>query len=219
MTGSTQAARPLRTALCTLAAGPHLELLEHSLPSVERFAERHDYELVVHRQLLAADRPASWSKVVALHDLCGSFDRVLWIDADAVVVDGTRDLAAELRPGRNLGLVAHRYEGNVVPNCGVWLLRGGSWTQRFLEDVWTCRDLVEHRWWENAAVLRLLGYRLQEPIRPERVTPASRRLQELDPAWNSIPAAPVAHPFIVHLAGKGHAERLETMAQLAKQLR
>lgn len=219
MNGSAPAARPLRTALCTLAAGPHLELLEHSLPGFERFAERHCYELVVHRQLLSTDRPPSWSKVVALHDLVGSFDRVLWVDADAVVVDGSRDLAAELRPGRNLGLVVHRYDGNEIPNFGVLVLRGGRWAKRFLADVWASDDLVEHRWWENAAVLRLLGYGLAEPIRRERVTATGRRFQELEPAWNSIPPQPVAHPFIVHLAGMGHAERLEAMAVLAQQVR
>jgi hypothetical protein len=206
------AARP--TALCTLATGRHLELLELSLPGFETYAARHGHELVVHRASLAPDRPPSWSKVVALHELAAEFERVIWIDVDAVVVDGHVDLAGELRPGRNLAMAVHRYDGNAVPNAGVLALRGGRWTRRFLEQVWASTDLVHHRWWENAAMLKLLGHRLSEPVRHERVTPAWARFQELDLAWNSVPVAPAAKPRIVHLAGLGHAERLSEMKRL-----
>lgn len=202
-------------ALCTLAMGPHLELLERTLPALERFALRHGYELVVHRETLAPDRPPSWSKVVALHALAGAFERVVWIDSDALVVDGRTDLAGILRPGRSLAMVEHRYDGNVIPNAGVLVARGSRWTQRFLERVWACTDLVAHPWWENAAMLRLLGYRLFEPVVPVSHPLDRLRVQRLDPRWNSVPVAPAANPYIVHLAGMGQAERLAELDRLA----
>jgi hypothetical protein len=191
-----------------------LELLELSLPGFEAYAARHGHEMVVHRSSLAPERPPSWSKVVALHELAGEFERVIWIDVDAVVVDGRVDLADELRGGRNLAMAVHRYDGNAVPNAGVLVLRGGRWTRRFLEQVWACTELVHHRWWENAAMLKLLGHSLSEPVRRESVTPAWARFQELGLAWNSVPVAAAANPRIVHLAGLSHAERLAEMKRL-----
>ncbi|HEX2576443.1 MAG TPA: hypothetical protein VHK88_08855 [Aquihabitans sp.] len=203
------------TALCTLAVGPHLDLLDLARPALVALAERHGHELVEHHRSLAPDRPPSWSKVVALHDLASRFDRIVWIDADAVVVDPTDDPAGALRPGRHLGVVVHRYGGNVLPNLGVCVLRGGRRTQRLLERMWACSDLVDHPWWENAALLRVLGYRTFEPVQVERLALGRVGIQELDPSWNSIPDAPAARPRIVHLAGRTHEFRLEEMARLA----
>jgi hypothetical protein len=212
-----------RTALCTLAVGRHLELLELARPSLVGFAQRHGYEYVEHARSLAPDRPASWSKVVALHHLAGSFDRVIWVDSDAVVVDGRDDLAAQLRPGRVLATVVHRHDGNALPNLGVAVARGGGGvggraTRRLLERLWSCTDLIDHPWWENAALLRVLGLRTFEPVQPiapARLHPWRLAVQELDGAWNSIPDHPAPNPRIVHLAGRSHEQRLGAMALLA----
>lgn len=207
--------RPGRAVLCTLGVGPHLDLLDLARPSFVGLAERHGYELVEHHRSLAPERPPSWSKLVALHQLAGDFDRLVWVDADAVVVDDRVDLADELRPGRRLGVVVHRYGGNVLPNLGVFVLRGGRRTQKLIERMWACNDLVDHPWWENAALLRILGYRTFEPVQVERLALARVGVQEIDHRWNSIPHDPVPRPRIVHLAGTPHAERLVEMARLA----
>lgn len=213
--GFSASRRVDRVALCTLGAGAHGELLDIAMPRLEEFATRHGYELVAHRRLLAPERPPSWSKVVALYELAASFERVVWVDADAVVVDPSVDLAAQLRPGRNLGLAVHRYDGNEVPNCGVWVLRGGRWARHFLERVWSCTDLIEHRWWENAAVLRLLGYTTTEPVARVARTAVWHRFQELDVAWNAVPVVYVERPRIVHLAGLDQSTRVRELSQLA----
>lgn len=203
-----------RSVICTLGVGPHTELLDIVRPALEAFATRHGHQIVEHRRSLAPERPPSWSKLVALHRLAHDFDRLIWIDADAIVVDDRRDLAAELRPGRRLGAVIHRYDGNAIPNLGVFVLRGGWRTRRLLERLWACNDLVDHPWWENAALLRLLGARTFEPVRVDRLALTRLGVQELDPSWNSIPDAPAANPRIVHLAGRSQAERVAELTRL-----
>jgi hypothetical protein len=56
---------------------------------------------------------------------------VAWLDADAIIVDGSRDLAAELRRGRDLYLVEHheRASDMVAANTGVFMLRAGDWAE------------------------------------------------------------------------------------------
>ncbi len=151
-----RAARP-RKVVCTIAHGPHRELLEISRPGLEQFAGGNGYELVAIEHRVAPERPASWGKVVLLHQLVQQYDLVLWIDADALFVDPTRDVASEIDPFRFLHLVSHQIGPERIYNCGVMALRGGAVSRRFLERVWNQHDLVYHEWWENAAVLRLLG--------------------------------------------------------------
>ena len=204
-----------RKVVCTIAHGPHQELLEIARPTLEKYADGNGYELVAVEEQLAPHRPASWGKVVLLHQLVQQYDVVLWVDADAVFVDPTRDVAAELQPFRFLHLVSHRIGDERVYNCGVMALRGGSLSRRFLERVWNQHDLVHHEWWENAAVLRLLGYRLDRPIRPERLSPWRAGVGRLDGAWNSIPDCAAPSPVIAHFPAMAHAARVEAMRAIA----
>ncbi|MDQ1385692.1 MAG: hypothetical protein QOG65_3071, partial [Actinomycetota bacterium] len=52
--------------LCTTAFGPHLDLFDVTGPALERYAERHGYELVVAHERLSRGRPPAWDKIVML---------------------------------------------------------------------------------------------------------------------------------------------------------
>jgi hypothetical protein len=205
----------MRKALCTIAHGPHRELLDLARPTLELYADEHGYDLHVVEHRLAPHRPPSWGKVLLLHQLVQAYDLVLWVDSDALFVDVTRDVADGLRPGRFLHLVAHRFGHERLFNCGVMVLRGGALSRRFLELVWNQHDLVQHEWWENAAVLRVLGYRLERPVRPARLSPWRAGVGRLDRAWNSIPTDPSPAPVIAHFPGMTQSERLEAMRAAA----
>jgi hypothetical protein len=151
-------------ALATIGSGPMRRVLAVSLPTFRRFAERHGYHLVV-GDGDSFGRPAAWAKVPLLKDLLERFELVLWLDADAVVVDGTGDIAAALPATAYQGLVRHvsSRTGRELPNTGVWLLRSGERSGAFLDAVWDSGGFIYHKWWENAAVLHLLGYSVDDP--------------------------------------------------------
>jgi hypothetical protein len=98
-------------------------------------------------------------------------------------------------------------------NSGVMLLRGGLDTIAFLDEVYAQDDLIHHRWWENAAICRLLGYRL-DPVGPGAPTRLlSERTKLISPRWNSIPDAPAANPRIRHYPGYSLKVRAAFMAR------
>ena len=207
--------RSRRKVICTIASGPFAPLSEISRPGLEAYAERHGWELVISKDADAQGRPPSWAKVPLVADLLRRYELVAWLDADAVIADGSHDLASELRFGRDLYLVEHQHAatGEVTANAGVFMLRAGRWAEGFLFSVWAQADLIEHRWWDNAAVMRLLGYRNDpQPAGRERTTRWLTRVRFLDVAWNSVPhwhASPA--PRIVHFAGLPLEERREQM--------
>lgn len=185
-------------------------------PTFAEFAARHGYELHLYDTNPAPpDRPPSWGKVLLLQQLLSRYDEVLWIDADAVVLDDTRDITDDLEPGDLMGLVAHvTPEGDdPIPNSGVWLLRNDPAVIDFLDEVWDCTGFIDHKWWENAAVLQLLGYQLQPRVRLEDPAPLWFRTRLLSTEWNSVPPDPHPSPRIVHFAGMSHEERLHGIRQ------
>jgi galactosyl transferase GMA12/MNN10 family len=200
--------RPVRKVVCTIAAGSHRAFLEVTRPGLEQYADRHCYDLVVLDRALVAHRAPSWSKIPLLHDLATQYDVALWVDSDAVIVDGSLDVSDVMEPRAFFHVVEHNTSAGRIPNCGVIAVRGGALTRAFLERVWHKREHVQHEWWENAAVLDLLGYRLRRPVRPTRPSIWRLGVGRLDRAWNSIPADPSPSPRIVHFPGLAFDDRL-----------
>jgi hypothetical protein len=199
--------------IASLGTGPQSRLLKLASRSMRRYAARHGYELELGTETLDSARPAAWSKVVMLRRLASSHDVVLWLDADLVIVDPSLDIASELEEGRFLYLVEHSTKEGRMPNSGVMLLRGGDDTVSFLEDVYAQEDLVNHHWWENAAICRLLGYRLDPPGPDAPTTPLLDRTKFISPRWNSIPDAPAERPRIRHYPGYSLKVRAAFMAR------
>lgn len=190
----------MRKAIVSIGCGPQERLLRLARRSFEPYAERHGYDIHLHTSTLDDDRPAPWSKIVALRELQDRYDLLLWLDADLVISDGRRDIADELVEGSFLYLVEHRTPEGAMPNSGVALLRTGDDCRAFLDEVWEQEDLVDHRWWENAAICRLLGYEL-DPPRPGAPTRWRERTTLLSGRWNSIRDDPAPHPLIRHYPG------------------
>lgn len=203
----------MRKVIVSLGSGPQARILRLASRSFRRYAARHGYELALRTETLDPTRPAPWSKVVLLRQLAQTHDLLLWLDADLVIVDCSLDIASELEEGRFLYMVEHQTKEGRMPNSGVMLLRGGADTLAFLDEVYAQDDLVNHRWWENAAICRLLGYRL-DPIAPGSPTPLlTEHTKFISPRWNSIPDAPAAKPRIRHYPGYSLKVRAAFMAR------
>jgi hypothetical protein len=202
----------VRKAIVSLGAGPQARLLRLASLTIRPYARRHGYELHLHTESLDPTRPAAWSKIVALQRLQESYDLLLWLDADLMVVDGRVDIATEIEDGRFLYLVEHLTKDGRMPNSGVMLLRTGPDCARFLDQVWAQEDLIEHTWWENSAICRLLGYEL-DPPRPAFTTAWRERTKLLSGRWNSIHDAPAPRPRIRHYPGYSLKTRAAFMAR------
>ncbi len=208
----------MRKVLCSIGSGPHQELLEVASETYRVFADRHGYDLELRTELLVPERPPSWSKVVLLRQLLDEYDFAFWIDADAAIVDVSVDVADEVERGRFLYVVAHEYDDQVVPNLGVIGMKAGRRARKFLDLLWNDTRYIDHKWWENAAALRLLGYDF-EPVVHEQTTSWFRRTKFIPKAWNSIAADEADHPRINHYPGRSHEFRLENLRADAAHLR
>jgi hypothetical protein len=202
----------VRKVLCSIGTGPHEALLDISGETFAIFADRHGYDLDLRRELPAPERPPPWSKIPLILGLFERYDLVLWLDADSAIVDPTADIASELGPRHLMGLVAHEYDGQVVPNSGVWVLRRHRSVRRLLDRMWNRTEYFDHDWWENAALIHELGFSVEPPVRVVRRNRMRARVGFLDRAWNSIQADPAPHPRINHYPGRSQAHRLEFLA-------
>ena len=150
----------MKPLLLTGWCGPEFALIANStLPLMERYADKHgmDFQCV---NLHSEDAPPSWCKVTRLvtalrrgHETC------LWLDADVVIFKSQQSILSDVPESSWQAMVEHTTECGQVPNCGVWVV-----TEQMLptlEAIWAGRDkYLHHPWWEQAAMLEKMGYRL-----------------------------------------------------------
>jgi hypothetical protein len=199
-------------AIVSLGCGPQEQLLRVAARTFRPYADRYGYDLHLHTEPVDRSRPIPWSKVPILRDLLARHEVVVWLDADLMILDGRRDIADDLPADRLMAMVEHHTKEGQMPNSGVWVLRGGDEAIALMDEIWAQEDLVDHRWWENAAICRLLGYSL-DPVGPESPTVLTARTAWLDGRWNSIADAPVPRPRIRHYPGYATRTRLAFMAR------
>jgi len=184
------------------------------LLSLARYCRVQGYELQI-PEVPHSNRPPAWNKIqvcLALFDQGADF--VLWVDADAVMVRTDVDVLSELADGEDIGIVADRNGERCFPNSGVMILRNCEWTRTFLEDVWNSEKYIDHIWWENAAVMDLLGYHssLDENRSDEPDQDRLAHVRWLDSKWNLLVGVNHAdHPVIKHYAGSKYARRYANM--------
>ena len=210
---------PPKGVICSLATGRHRELLAESAPTLVAYAQRNNWSVVLSSENLEPTRPASWSKIKLIQELMPEYDFVFWIDADALIVDLDRNILDEVDDHADIWFARHPQERRAdaaVFNAGIILARSTEFTRLILAAMWDSEKYIEHNWWENAALLDLLGYSLDAPYEKVRTSSWHDRVGELDLAWNSVPGyCESPNPAINHHARSDHdnfQKRLGAMA-------
>jgi hypothetical protein len=208
----------MRKALCTFGVGPHAELLDIARPSFRAFATRHGYDYYEAQQV-GHQRPAPWYKITCLLELLDHYDMAVFMGCDMVIVDGRADI-----PHGNWDwwqeLVAHNTKQcGRVPNDDMWVC-----TQQmipWLKQAWDLEKYLNHGWWEQAALLDLMGYDPTVENFPTYCKDENNILFKhtrfLSPEWNVHlwDIEQPEHPRIQHATM--WPNRVEIMTQWAKQ--
>lgn len=210
-----------RKVLTTIASGAHRDLVRVTGPTYRYYADVHGYDVDVRTTLSTADRPPSWDRIPLICELLSRYEIVLWVDCDAAIVDPSGDIADRLGDKLVAMAALSTVEGSHNPNCGVMALRSSPEVLRFLDSVWRCTKYLDHRWWENAAWLELLGYELDPVVQLVAPTPMYHQTQFLSPAWNRVPAELSEDgepPRILHYPGHSQDARLRHLGAALDRL-
>lgn len=203
--------------IVTYAAGAHEELLDISLPTYMAFADRHGYELHVGRKV--TDMPPAWNKVPLLQEALTRHEEAVWFDCDLVVVDPSEDFPP-LQASHSL--VRHFERNSEVPNSGVWRL--GQSAEPLLREMLKLTVFWDHGWWEQAALMTLMGYSVppqgsdfsETKCRCVHSTRWHKDCQFMRVQWNSHPNYRAEKPRIVHCSYPDMLQRVEVMRALVR---
>jgi hypothetical protein len=177
------------------------------------YARRHGYTVHIDDNAKCERHPA-WHRVMLIPALLDKgYNYVLWLDADAMFVRFDRDIAEVITGKHDLYLAQHDHPAHQtkVPNTGVMLVRNSLWSHTLFRKLWTMDEYVNHNWWENAAMIKTLGYHSLLGEGPNVLAEdVLSHIKFLDYGiWNFIPSicADDGDPVIRHYAGFAQEER------------
>jgi len=194
---------------------------DYAAASLRLYAAHHGFAVYVD-DAVSFERHPAWHRIKLIADrFAAGFEFVFWLDADAVVVRHDKSILDEVEPGKDLYLVRqtvrHISETTPVPNTGVLLVRNTPWAAGFLRAVWDEVAYLDHAWFENAAVIKLLGFHSllgEGPDRPDDACLA--RVKFLPVEWNSLPMHHTAtDPIVRHYAGEPREVRERELPRAA----
>lgn len=187
----------------------------HTLPLMDAYATKHGMELACVN--LDGKHAPSWMKLPYIGSALRDFEAVLWIDADIVIVDSSKSILDDIEPGCVQALVRHDTECGDVPNCGMWYCTKALYP--WLEQAYNSLlpTYADHPWWEQAAILSLMGYSVTPAPYAELSEPTElyERTCFLPAEWNHHPrdGRRSPHPRFVHVTQ--YEDRVGKVAELA----
>lgn len=200
----------MKRAVISYAEGDeHLELAGMTWPLMKRYAGSCDAEFIGFTGCPEIPRPPAWKKLSCVAESLSEFDEVLWLDAD-VVVATDESVFEDVPDGRIHALVEHKTTEGLVPNTGVWLCRKAM--MPWLIAAAMHDDYVNHKWWEQAAVMHLMGYDCEVgSCRPIRESSLRELTHFLDERWNYWSGSTISEAFFMHTCGLTGEHRLSVI--------
>jgi hypothetical protein len=151
-------ARRESTVLIQSACGVHARMLDLTGSWHQAYATRHGHTLWSLRGTLQTERPPHWDKILLIQRaLQLGFDRVIWLDADTLIVKPEVDLRTALPDGPPIGMCRHPTPFGEQPwhyNSGVMFIRNTPLAREFFGRVWATGP-NDSPWQEQVGINRL----------------------------------------------------------------
>lgn len=162
----------MKTCVLQFGCYAYTKLIDTSYLHHFRKCLDHGYELIVETEPLLPNKRPSWEKVRMIRDaLHNGFDKIIWLDADALWLNGELHNVNDTHP---FGMTWHRnpsYGDHF--NCGVMYINNTPTTVEFVERWHEEPDIPNHPWQDQLAFIKL---RNQYPD----------LIKKLGHTWNSV---------------------------------
>ena len=193
----------------------------------EKYAKKYDY-VFENVKMPKFDRPYAWNKIKILLDEIqkNNFEYLLWVDADSYFNIYEKNISEIIDEKKEIYIAKHycevhkgtKYKNAKLTvlriNSGVMLLKSSEYNHNFLTKVWNNKKFINHQWWEQAAIMDIIGLRaeINHNLNDNIGNNILDKIKFLSGRWNSIPSKldmsmEKHNPIIIHMAGMKNDDR------------
>ena len=184
-------------------------------------------------------RVQTWNKILQIKNeiLKRENDYIMWVDADAFFPNDAKNILSVIDNKYEIYLSSHycsvfkgsNYKNTILTtnriNCGVMIFKVSNFCLEFLEKVWSKKEYINHFWYEQAAIMDLVGLKadITGNLNDNKGNDFYlNKIKFLSKEWNSIPSfgaisSESIRPSIIHLAGIENDERIKFLNDYIKR--
>ena len=184
-------------------------------------------------------RVQTWNKILQIKNeiLKRENDYIMWVDADAFFPNDAKNILSVIDNKYEIYLSSHycsvfkgsNYKNTILTtnriNCGVMIFKVSNFCLEFLEKVWSKKEYINHFWYEQAAIMDLVGLKadITGNLNDNKGNDFYlNKIKFLSKEWNSIPSfgaisSESIRPSIIHLAGIENDERIKLLNDYIKR--
>jgi hypothetical protein len=184
----------MKIAVCTLDIGVDFsDAVRPAQISKQIYCEKHGYDYIDDQSVYDESRPHAWSKIKLLQKYIPRYDFVVWIDADAMIMDFDQKLEDKISLMEDRDIMVIQPYPRI--NTGVMFCRNSDFVMNFLQQIYDYDMDVTSGDWEQDAFINLY---LSDPN-------IQKHIKVLDYSYESIIQSywfvyRYGH-FILHFAG------------------
>jgi hypothetical protein len=193
------------------------EVSDLSFATIEAFCEKSFFDC---ERFFIDDikKTAAWSKIKILLENIDPkhYDYILWIDADAIILNQDFYLKDMIDTTKILHI--SRDFNNI--NSGVMLWKSCELSRLILEKVWSLREKYHHhKWWEQAAIIELFEMNFKNIMQNTKMVKQSifNAYEMSYYPTSSVIGQINEKSFICHFPSLGMKTRIELIKKYTKQ--
>jgi hypothetical protein len=116
------------------------EVMRRVVMNKEFYAKYHGYAMIDGNKYVDNSRGVSWFKLLAVEEALHEYDYVMYIDADAVVMDLAKPLDSFIIAGQGADMIMTQDWSGL--NGGVWIAKSSDWTLAYMKLLWNQTHLI-----------------------------------------------------------------------------
>jgi hypothetical protein len=195
-----------RAALVTLATGNYKELLKFTGPTLESYARKWGWDYLPFTESMDESRPDAWSKIRIIASGLAKFDYIIYVDSDAVILPDVPNMLHDLPLDAEFAWVTNPINKIQTPNAGVMIVRNTESCRQLMDLAYEQTDLIYDAWWDQIALMRVLGYEDPRPTRKGKISGQKKlvdtKVFHLKSEWNvTSQEVGIGSIYVRHFAG------------------
>ena len=145
----------MRIAVCSLAYGEqYKKKTAVSQHTKQLYCKKHNYDYIEDETVVDISRPLAWSKVLLLQKYLPSYDILVWIDADAMIMNLDQNLEEKIQLMKETDIMVLG-KTKIDINTGVIFIKNSPYSNSLLSRLYSMTDFINSTSWEQTAFIHI----------------------------------------------------------------
>lgn len=138
----------MKIAVLTLAVGEEFKRKVHYANlSLQEYSKKHGYDYIDDSTICDHTRPIPWSKILLIMRYLPTYDYVVWIDADAMILDLEQKLEDKIQLMNDKLIMVGMLDSCI--NTGVMFVKNDPMSYIFLMTLYNQTQFVSNKYYGN----------------------------------------------------------------------